>query len=102
MDQAEELWLANDMLESINLMKGLLEYLRGVKFQEHQVLAQVHTNLAVSYYKIGFLEEANEEFSSALSMYVCCYPGLNKAPSACGPQIRPKNPSCSWASRRRS
>lgn len=49
-------------------MKGLLEYLRGAKFTEQQVLAQVHTNLAVSYYKIGFLEESYDEFAAALSM----------------------------------
>ena len=57
------------MLESINLLKGLIEYLRGTKFTDQQVLAEVHINLAVSYYKIGFLEEAYDEFAAALSKY---------------------------------
>lgn len=69
LEEVESLWIANDTIESIKLMKELAEYLRGSKHEDQQMLAQVHTNLAVSYYKIGFLEEAYEEFSNSLSMY---------------------------------
>lgn len=58
--QAEQLWQENDNLESINLLKGLLEYLKSTKYTDQQILSIIYTNLAVSYYKVGFLEEAQD------------------------------------------
>ena len=63
----EELWLDNECLEAINLLKGLKDYLKNTKSNEHHVLAIIQTNLGVCYYKAGFLEESHEEFSAACS-----------------------------------